>query len=61
MQTPKEATQQLLDVLPDDVSMDTIMAELYVKAKVLRGLDQAARGEFVSQEEAKKRLAKWLV
>ena len=36
------------------------MAELYVKAKVLRGIEQAERGEVVTQEEAKKRLSRWL-
>ncbi|HLB23417.1 MAG TPA: hypothetical protein VJP07_04935 [Dehalococcoidia bacterium] len=60
MQTPKEATRELLEILPDDVSMETIMAELYVKAKVLRGIEQAERGEVVTQEEAKKRLSRWL-
>lgn len=60
MQTPKQTTRELLEVLPDDVSMETIMGQLYVRAKVLRGLEQAERGEVVTQEEAKQRLARWL-
>ena len=60
MQTPKQTTRELLEVLPDDVSMETIMGQLYVRAQVLRGLEQAERGEVVTQEEAKQRLARWL-
>ena len=60
MQTPKQTTRELLEVLPDDVSMETIMGQLYVRAMVLRGLEQAERGEVVTQEEAKQRLARWL-
>ena len=58
--TAKQETQELLDVLRDDVTMDGIMAELHFKAKVLRGLEQAERGEVVGQDDAKKRLARWL-
>lgn len=60
MRTAKQETLDLLDRLPDDVPMDTILAQLHFKAIVLRGLEQARRGEVVSQEEVKARLNKWI-
>ncbi len=60
MKTAKEEALDLLERLPDDVSMDTLLAQLHFKASVLRGLAEASRGEGISHEEAKERLAKWL-
>ena len=48
MKTAKEEALDLLDRLPDDVSMDTLVAELQFRASVLRGLAQADRGEGIS-------------
>lgn len=60
MTTAKDEIRALLDELPDDVSMDAALYELQFKASVLRGLDEAARGEGISHDEAKARLARWL-
>ena len=56
----QEEARALLDLLPDDASMDDIMEGLYFNASVLRGLKQAERGEVVSDDEARKLLGKWL-
>jgi len=59
----KNARRELLDVLerlPDDAPLDTLLAELHFKASVLRGLDDARRGDVVSHEEVRSRLNKWL-
>jgi hypothetical protein len=60
MKTPKQETIDLLDRLPDDISYETILAELLFKMQVLERGEAVDRGEFVSHAEAKKRLARWL-
>jgi len=60
MSTPKEELRRLLDKLPDDVSFEDIQYHIYVQQSVERGLDAAERGEVVSQEEAERRMSKWL-
>ena len=60
MKTAKQEVLELLERLPDDVSMDTLLAELHFKASVLRGLEQAERGEGITQDELKARLKTWL-
>ena len=60
MKTAKQQALELITVLPDDVPMETLVEELLFKASVLRGDEQSQRGEYVTQEEAKQRFAKWL-
>ncbi|MBI5289434.1 MAG: hypothetical protein HY873_10740 [Chloroflexi bacterium] len=60
MRTAKEEARELLDTLPDDVTLDGIAMELQLRASILRGLQQVARGEGVSHEEVKRRLSSWL-
>ncbi len=61
MTTPKEEIRRLLDKLPDDVSFEDIQYHIYVQQAVERGLDAAGRGEVISQEDAERRMSKWLV
>ncbi|TCK92660.1 hypothetical protein EDC19_1813 [Natranaerovirga hydrolytica] len=49
---------ETLNRLPDEASWEEIMYELYVTKKVNQAREQVARGEFVTHEEAKKRLLK---
>ena len=46
--------------LPDDASLDDIQYHIYVCQKIQKGLDAAERGEVISQEEAERRMARWL-
>ena len=58
-----EAKQQMLKViedLPDDAGVEEALDRLYLLYKVERGLRQADRGELLSQEEVRERMAKWL-
>jgi predicted transcriptional regulator len=55
--------QQILKVfeeLPDDAGVEDALDRLYLLYKVERGLAQADRGELLSQEEVRQRMAKWL-
>ena len=44
MKTPNQEVLDLLDTLPGDVSMDTLLDTIRFKAKILRSLERADRG-----------------
>lgn len=56
----KEQIRELLDKLPDDVSFEDVQYHIYVQQAVQRGIEAADRGATISQEEAERRMAKWL-
>ena len=49
-----------IEELPDDAGVEEALDRLYLLYKVERGLHQADRGELISQEEVRERMAKWL-
>lgn len=57
MNQVKEEAKKLLDKLPDEISWDDIMYEMYVRNKIDRGLHAADEGKLISHEEVKKRFA----
>jgi predicted transcriptional regulator len=58
--TAKQNVLEMIAKLPDDVSVEDIMSELYFRQKVDEGLRQLDAGEGVEHEEAIRRLGKWL-
>ena len=60
MKDAKHEVESLLQKLPDNCSLEEIQYHLYVLDKVKRGLDEARQQGAVSQEEAEKRLSRWL-
>ena len=44
MNTPKEATAEILKELPDDATYDDIMYRIYVRTKIERGLKDMEDG-----------------
>lgn len=60
MSTAKEEVESLLDKLPDDCTLEDIQYHLYVLEKVRHGLEAADAEGAVTQEEAERRLDKWL-
>ena len=54
MAPEKENIMQMIKDLPDDVTLDEIMYHLYVKQKILRGLEDIKQGKTYSHEEVKK-------
>jgi predicted transcriptional regulator len=61
METAKEQVQRILEVLPDDASLEDIQYPIYVRQKVDQGLADGDAGRVVSHEEAMRRLDKWRV
>jgi hypothetical protein len=60
MKSAKEEVRSLLDNLPDDASLEDIQYHLYVRQKVLKGLDASENGKLLTHEEAVKRMSRWL-
>jgi len=50
----------MIEALPEDATLDDIMAELYFRAKVDEGLAELDAGRAMEHHEAKTRLSKWL-
>jgi len=53
MATAKQAARQLIDHLPDGVSWDDIMYELYVRQKIEQGLADIEADRTLSHEQLK--------
>ena len=50
---------RMIEMLPDDCTLEDIQYHLYVRQKVERGLKAIDAGQVVSQEEAERRVAEW--
>jgi predicted transcriptional regulator len=55
----KDDAIALIQRLPDHISLETIISELMFRVRVLRGLEQADRGEVVNHEEVVEEMARW--
>jgi predicted transcriptional regulator len=55
----KQEAHKLVDQLPDGATWEDVMYEAYVRQAVQEGIDAADRGEFASEEEVRRRFAKW--
>lgn len=55
----KTEALELIRKLPDNVTTDAIMEELYFKQQVDKGLQDVAAGRVLTHQELKERLARW--
>jgi predicted transcriptional regulator len=60
MKTARQELMEVLDRLPDDTPMESLLAEFHYRASVLRGLEDARRGDVVDSSEVRSRLNRWL-
>ncbi len=56
MSAIKEAAIRLIQALPDDCSLEEIQYHLYVQQKIENGIAAADAGQFVTQENAERRM-----
>jgi predicted transcriptional regulator len=56
----KQQVMKMIETMPDEITIDDIMAELYFKMQVDAGLKELDEGKGIPHEEAKERLSKWL-
>ncbi len=50
----------MIEALPDDTTVDDVMAELYFKQQIDAGLKELDEGKGISHEEVEKRMSRWL-
>ncbi len=55
----KQQVIQMIQSLPDNVTIDDIMAELYFKLQVDAGLKELDEGKGIPHEEVEKRIPFW--
>jgi len=60
MAAVKEMAHRVIDALPDSATLDDVIHALYIQAKFERGDKEIREGKGIPQEEAEKRLQKWL-
>lgn len=60
-QSLKEELTHMVQSLPDDCTIEDVQYRLFVINKVRRGEERLANEGGVSQEEAEKRLSKWII
>ena len=56
----KQAIQQVLDELPDEVDVDQLLDRIIVLEKIDEAERRLAAGEGVSHEQARQRFEPWL-
>jgi len=59
--TTKELVIEAIRDLPDDAAVEDAMERLLVLAKIERGVAQADRGETISHDEVRRRMADHLL
>lgn len=60
MSTAEDDVKALLDKLPDDCSLEDIQYHLYVVEKITKGIERANQEGTLTQDEAERKLAKWI-
>ena len=55
----KQKVIQMIKNLPDDVTVDDIISELYFKIQVDAGIEELDKGKGISHDRVKERLSKW--
>jgi hypothetical protein len=56
----KKEALDLIQKLPDDVTTDAIMEELYFKRQIDKGLRDVAEERVLTHQELKERAARWM-
>jgi predicted transcriptional regulator len=59
MSQEKREAIELIQRLPEDVTIQDIMEQLYFKQQVDKGLRDVAEGRVISHQELKERIARW--
>ena len=60
MASTKEIVQGLLDILPDDCTLDEVQYHLWVRQRIEEARQEIREGKYFPQEEIEKDLSEWL-
>ena len=58
-QSAKDLAQAVLKELPDNATLNQVLDAIEMRGKILRGLQEAAEGKGLTEDEARARLKKW--
>jgi len=61
MPSTKETVIDFVKNLPENLSVEEIAYKLYINEKINRAQQQMKDGKYLTHEEAKERLKKWLI
>lgn len=56
----KDEVIELIRNLPENVTIEDIMKELYIKLNIDRGIQELDSGKVISHEQVKEKFGKWL-
>ena len=59
MKSTRDQVLEILDKLPEDVSLERFILEIRQRADIELGFEQLRRGEGISHDEVKERLRAW--
>ncbi len=59
METAKEEVRRILELLPDDATLEDVQYSIYVHQAIAAGLRDVNEGRVVSQEEVERRMVRW--
>lgn len=60
MDTAKDEVRRILDLLPDDATLEDIQYRIYVRQAIDAGLHDVAQGRTLSQAQVEQRVARWI-
>lgn len=60
MNTAKQEVEALIKNLPDDSTLEDFQYHLYVMEKIQRGINRAEQEGTLDQQEAERKLRKWI-
>ncbi len=61
MPSVKESVIDFIKKLPDNLTVEEIAYKLYIDERINKAQKQMKDGNYLTHEEAKKRLKKWLI
>ena len=59
METAKDQVQQILEILPENASLEDIQYHIYVRQMIEDGIADVEAGRVIPHQEVERRLAKW--
>jgi predicted transcriptional regulator len=59
METAKKEVRRILDLLPDDATLEDIQYRIYVRQAITAGLRDVEQGHVVSQDVVERRMTRW--
>ncbi len=60
MKSAKDEVREVLDVLPDDCTMEDIQYHLYVRTQIRQGIWSLEHEPVYTQDEVEREVARWL-